>query len=134
MVKKKRPSPDSREAFGIDHVFSCEIEPYKQAYIARNFEPSILFRDLCEIAYDDKASTVYGAGKEVPRALDFAIAGTVCTDYSRLNKNAGTIQDRGESASTFDVSPFFWVTTEHRSLRAIYSGSSVGSKAPLSRQ
>ena len=23
----------------IDHVFSCEIEPYKQAYIERNFKP-----------------------------------------------------------------------------------------------
>ncbi len=30
----------------IDHVFSCEIEPYKQAYIERNFSPPILFRDI----------------------------------------------------------------------------------------
>ena len=26
------------------HVFSCEIEPFKQAYIERNFAPPILFR------------------------------------------------------------------------------------------
>lgn len=34
---------------GIDHVFSCEIEPFKQAYIERNFQPPILFRDVCEL-------------------------------------------------------------------------------------
>lgn len=28
----------------VDHVFSCEIEPFKQAYIERNFAPPILFR------------------------------------------------------------------------------------------
>lgn len=34
---------------GIEHVFSCEIEPFKQAYIERNFHPPILFRDVCEL-------------------------------------------------------------------------------------
>ena len=33
----------------VEHVFSCEIEPYKQAYIERNFHPPILFRDVCEL-------------------------------------------------------------------------------------
>ena len=33
----------------IEHVFSCEIEPFKQAYIERNFSPPILFRDICEL-------------------------------------------------------------------------------------
>jgi hypothetical protein len=33
----------------IEHVFSCEIEPYKQAYIERNFKPPILFRDIKEL-------------------------------------------------------------------------------------
>ena len=33
----------------IEHVFSCEIEPFKQAYIERNFRPPILFRDVCEL-------------------------------------------------------------------------------------
>lgn len=35
--------------FDIEHVFSCEIEPFKQAYIERNFHPPILFRDVCEL-------------------------------------------------------------------------------------
>lgn len=35
--------------FDIEHVFSCEIEPFKQAYIERNFQPPLLFRDVCEL-------------------------------------------------------------------------------------
>ncbi len=37
----------------IEHVFSCEIEPFKQAYIERNFSPPILFRDICELGDDE---------------------------------------------------------------------------------
>jgi hypothetical protein len=36
----------------VEHVFSCEIEPFKQAYIERNFSPPILFRDVCELGND----------------------------------------------------------------------------------
>lgn len=35
--------------FDFEHVFSCEIEPFKQAYIERNFHPPLLFRDVCEL-------------------------------------------------------------------------------------
>ena len=41
------------EQFGntieVEHVFSCEIVPFKQAYIERNFQPPLLFRDVCEL-------------------------------------------------------------------------------------
>ena len=40
---------DEHVEFRIQHVFSCEIEPFKQAYIERNFSPPILFRDVCEL-------------------------------------------------------------------------------------
>ena len=33
----------------IDHKFSAEIVPFKQAYIERNFHPKILFRDIREL-------------------------------------------------------------------------------------
>jgi hypothetical protein len=36
----------------VEHIFSCEIEPFKQAYIERNFAPPILFRDVLELADD----------------------------------------------------------------------------------
>ena len=35
--------------FQIEHMFSAEIEPFKQAYIERNFRPPILFRDIEEL-------------------------------------------------------------------------------------
>jgi hypothetical protein len=40
-------------SFDIEHVFSCEIEPFKQAYIERNFHPPLLFRDVCELGDDE---------------------------------------------------------------------------------
>ena len=42
----------------IEHVFSCEIEPFKQAYIERNFHPPLLFRDVCELG-NDKAYSIF---------------------------------------------------------------------------
>ena len=48
--------------FGVtldyEHVFSCEIEPFKQAYIERNFQPPILFRDVCELHQDEAQASV----------------------------------------------------------------------------
>ena len=40
---------DAEHNFKVEHVFSCEIEPYKQAYIERNFSPPLLFRDIREL-------------------------------------------------------------------------------------
>jgi len=37
----------------VEHVFSCEIEPFKQAYIERNFQPPLLFRDVCELGNEE---------------------------------------------------------------------------------
>ena len=34
------------------HVLSCEIVPFKQAYIQRNFDPQYLFRDVTELSGD----------------------------------------------------------------------------------
>jgi hypothetical protein len=73
--------------FQIEHVFSCEIEPFKQAYIERNFHPPLLFRDIRELG-DDKAHTAYGGLVDVPNTpgcVDILIAGTSCVDYSNLN-------------------------------------------------
>lgn len=43
--------------FETEHVFSCEIEPFKQAYIERNFHPPLLFRDVCELG-DSEACVI----------------------------------------------------------------------------
>ncbi|KAF8338028.1 uncharacterized protein EI90DRAFT_3279585 [Cantharellus anzutake] len=91
---------DQRVNLQIEHVFSCEIEPFKQAYIERNFNPPILFRDVCELG-EEYATTAYGAKAEVPGNVDVLIAGTSCVDYSTLNNSQQDIDANGESGRTF---------------------------------
>lgn len=55
-----------------------------QATIERNFQPPILFRDVCELG-DEEATTAYGAKVPVPKDVDMLVAGTSCVDYSGLN-------------------------------------------------
>ncbi|KAI8823181.1 uncharacterized protein EV422DRAFT_394885 [Fimicolochytrium jonesii] len=93
---KKRYGVDLR----FEHVFSCEIEPFKQAYIERNFAPPLLFRDVCELG-DDEATTAYGALREVPGNVDLLVAGTSCVDFSNLNNKKKNIDEMGESGRTF---------------------------------
>ncbi|KAI6113021.1 hypothetical protein F5141DRAFT_1195546 [Pisolithus sp. B1] len=87
-------------ALEFEHVFSCEIEPFKQAYIERNFKPPLLFRDVCELG-DYEATTAYGALAPVPGDVDLLVAGTSCVDYSNLNNERKSIDGGGESGRTF---------------------------------
>ncbi|KAK4703476.1 hypothetical protein P7C70_g2742, partial [Phenoliferia sp. Uapishka_3] len=84
----------------VEHIFSCEIEPFKQAYIERNFSPPLLFRDVTELG-DDEATTAYGGLAAVPGNIDMLVAGTSCVDYSPLNTEKKTIKAGGESGRTF---------------------------------
>ena len=87
----------------FEHVFSAKIEPFKQAYIERNFMPSIIFRDITEItqSQDGKATTAYGAMVDIPSDIDILIAGTACVDFSALNAMKKDLSDSGESGDTF---------------------------------
>lgn len=92
----------------VEHLFSAEIVPYKQAYIERNFHPPIIFRDITEMttAANDPtpmATTVYGAKVPVPRRVHILIAGTSCVDFSRLNKHRKVLDEEngGESSKTW---------------------------------
>jgi site-specific DNA-cytosine methylase len=84
----------------VEHVFSCEIEPFKQAYIERNFQPPKLFRDVRELC-NKFATTAYGALLPVPGDVDILVAGTSCVDYSNLNNERKGLDDGGESGQTF---------------------------------
>ena len=90
----------SHSKFAVEHVFSCEIEPYKQAYIERNFSPPLLFRDIRELG-NKQAHTAYGGLSEVPGGCDILVAGTSCVDFSTLNNSRKGIDGTGESAQTF---------------------------------
>ncbi len=112
-------------------MFSCEIEPWKQAYIERNFQPPILFRDIRELGHKE-ATTAYGALVPVPGRVDLLVAGTSCVDNSNLNPNKvprkmfaqeitaynearrvlGDREALGESGETF-LGMFEWVC-EHK--------------------
>lgn len=120
-----------QERYGIplafEHVFSCEIEPFKQAYIERNFKPPLLFRDVCELGDAEAyvlsstlcgiltlfySTTAYGALAPVPGDVDLLVAGTSCVDYSNLNNEKKGIDGGGESGRTFH-GMMSWVTN-HR--------------------
>jgi hypothetical protein len=92
----------------IEHLFSAEIVPYKQAYIERNFNPPIIFRDITEITSAvnmeiPAATTVYGSKVPIPGNVHILVAGTSCVDFSRLNKHRRDLdQDAGgESSKTW---------------------------------
>ncbi|KAJ5823911.1 C-5 cytosine methyltransferase [Penicillium robsamsonii] len=85
----------------ISHAFSCEIVPFKQSYIERNFRPPILFRDITELG-GVEARTAYGSSEVIPGDLDILVAGTACVDFSPLNNRKKTLQQGGESGATFD--------------------------------
>ncbi|KAM0749618.1 hypothetical protein T439DRAFT_289966 [Meredithblackwellia eburnea MCA 4105] len=97
---KVLPGVHPELSLDVEHVFSCEIEPFKQAYIERNFAPPLLFRDVTELG-DDEAHTAYGGMRKVPGGLDLLVAGTSCVDYSPLNVAGKTITGGGESGRTF---------------------------------
>ena len=94
----------SNKPFEFEHVFSAEIHPVAQAFIARNF-PSLplIFRDVREIAQSANGTnptTAYGAPTPVPGNLDLLIAGFACVDFSKLNRNPREPGAVGESTDT----------------------------------
>jgi len=85
--------------FKHDHVFSCEVEPYKQAYLARNFD-SKLYPDISKLC-DDPPRDVYGQEQPLPE-FNLFVAGTSCKNFSMLMSNKRIdIEDKGCSGETF---------------------------------
>lgn len=95
----------NNEAFSMVHLFSAEIEPFKQAYIERNFAVPVIFRDITELTKakdkSHRATTAYGSQVDIPDKLDLLIAGTACVDFSGLNAHKKDLSDKGESGDTF---------------------------------
>ncbi|PWY68636.1 hypothetical protein BO70DRAFT_417213 [Aspergillus heteromorphus CBS 117.55] len=86
--------------FEFRHLFSAEIVPFKQAYIERNFHPPFIFRDVAELK-DRVAQTAYGSLEKIPKKPDILIAGFSCVDFSNLNNQRKTLDQKGESGGTF---------------------------------
>ncbi|KAE9990533.1 hypothetical protein EG327_001297 [Venturia inaequalis] len=100
--------------FEFDHVLSAENDPFKQAYIQRNFSPPLLFQDVTKfnISLDKESGkdvltglTAFGSLRSLPRDVDILITGCSCKDLSNLNPNkAKNVEEReGSSKHTFDA-------------------------------
>ncbi|OHW94835.1 DNA repair protein rad8 [Colletotrichum incanum] len=71
-----------------NHVFSVEIDPFKQAFIDRNARPSgPIFRNVIDVGRPGavQAMTASGAMADIPTKIDILIAGSSCVDFSSLN-------------------------------------------------
>mmetsp|Transcript_36589 Transcript_36589/g.88683 ORF Transcript_36589/g.88683 Transcript_36589/m.88683 type:complete len:2159 (+) Transcript_36589:2-6478(+) len=82
-----------------EHTFSCEVEPFKQAYLARNFD-SLLYPDICKLT-DKVPRDAYGQPQPIPE-YNLFVAGTSCKNFSMLRANKRLdIEDKGCSGETF---------------------------------
>ncbi|KAF3480333.1 uncharacterized protein GIQ15_05680 [Arthroderma uncinatum] len=86
--------------FRLHHLFSAEIDAFKQSYIQRNFAPDIIFRDVNELVAEE-ATTAFGSVRKVPTNPDLLVVGFSCVDFSALNFYRKTLEEMGESGHTF---------------------------------
>lgn len=87
--------------FDYEHVMSCEIEPFKQAYLGRNFPGVPLFPDITKLTGSEHVVDVYGRPQIIPQGNVF-VAGTSCKDFSMLKtRDRQDIEDKGTSGETF---------------------------------
>ena len=97
----KQQQQRHHHGFEYQHVMSCEIEPFKQAYIGRNFPGVPLFPDITKLTESEQVVDVYGRPRTIPKGNLF-VAGTSCKDFSMLKtRNRQDIEDKGTSGETF---------------------------------
>jgi hypothetical protein len=89
----------NKKRLEFTHQFSCEMDPFKQAYLARNFD-SELYPDIAKLAASPPID-VYG--QEMPLTpFNLFVAGTSCKNFSMLRSNKRIdIEDKGCSGETF---------------------------------
>ena len=54
--------------FDYEHNMSCELEPFKQAYINRNFPDVLLFPDITKLTGGESVTDVYGREQRIPES------------------------------------------------------------------
>lgn len=89
-----------QDSIPFEHLGSAEITPFKQAFIQRNYDPPVLFRDVTEFTDNCHPRTAYGGTAPQPKNIDILIAGTVCKDYSSLNQHPKKFGQAGNSYDT----------------------------------
>ena len=66
--------------FDYEHNMSCEIEPFKQAYIGRNFPGVLLFPDITKLTEKETVVDVYGRDQHVPEGKCWWHVCALCYD------------------------------------------------------
>jgi hypothetical protein len=96
---EQRSGLQSAGDFAFTHEFSCENDPFKQAYLARNFD-STLYPDIAKMTAAEPRD-VYGQVQPIPD-FNWFVAGTSCKNFSSLrSKWRLDIEDKGCSGETF---------------------------------
>jgi hypothetical protein len=99
LVKEQLELRGMGHTFSYSHQFSCELDPFKQAYLARNFD-STLYPDITKMT-EAMPRDVYGRDMPVP-AFNMFVAGTSCKNFSMLRSTRRIdIEDKGCSGETF---------------------------------
>ncbi len=99
-MEKRGLTKDNGKIISFEHTFSCEVEPFKQGYLARNFD-SVLYPDICKLTDKPAPVDVYGQRTKLP-AFNMFVAGTSCKNFSMLRSNRRIdIEDKGCSGETF---------------------------------
>jgi hypothetical protein len=99
LVQEQLALRELGNVFSSTHEFSCEVDPFKQAYLERNFD-STLYPDITKLS-DETPHDVYGQEMPIPDFNCF-IAGTSCKNFSMLrSKRRLDIEDKGCSGETF---------------------------------
>jgi hypothetical protein len=67
-VDKKDDDGGGGHGFTYEHNMSCELEPFKQAYISRNFPDVKLFPDITKLTAGETVTDVYGRAQTIPES------------------------------------------------------------------
>ena len=68
MIKEYLDSVLPGHGFTYEHNMSCEVEPFKQVYLAQNFPGAVLFPDIVKLTGGETVTDVYGREQTIPES------------------------------------------------------------------
>ena len=68
IIKENLDSMVPGHGFTYEHNMSCEVEPFKQVYLAQNFPDVVLFPDIVKLTGGETVTDVYGREQTIPKS------------------------------------------------------------------
>jgi len=106
-ASEAHPELANQWKFDFEHNMSCEVVPFKQAYLTRNFcgpqSKVKVFADIMDLANESgMAKTAFGGESKVPEGTVF-LAGTSCKSFSGLRtfNRVENLREKTISGETF---------------------------------